>query len=114
MHSEFIYNPNPKCSVCSKFIISRFRLFTPSRRLSFFERERQKICHSNILEEIKNYKQTQPEKLNNKDLDRTLTLKGNDPKKPLNGTPAATDRLHLHQRALSPPAPFALSFSADP
>jgi hypothetical protein len=33
-HSEFISNPNPKCSACSKFIIFRFRLFTPSRWLS--------------------------------------------------------------------------------
>jgi hypothetical protein len=30
----FISNPNPGRSVCSKFIIFRFHLFTPSRRLS--------------------------------------------------------------------------------
>jgi hypothetical protein len=50
----------------------------------FFERERQKICHSNILEEVKiNFtNRHSPIKLNNKDLDRTLTQKENDPKNP--------------------------------
>jgi hypothetical protein len=33
-HSVFISNPNPGWNSCSKFIIFRFRLFTPSRRLS--------------------------------------------------------------------------------
>jgi hypothetical protein len=59
----------------------------------------QKICHSNILDEVKiNFtNRHSPIKLNNKDLDRTLTQKEKDPKPPLTGTPAATDRLHLHQ-----------------
>jgi hypothetical protein len=55
-----------------------------SGRVFFFERERQKICHSNILEEVKiNFtNRHSPIKLNNKDLDRTLTQKENDPKNP--------------------------------
>ena len=65
----------------------------------FFERERQKICHSNILEEVKiNFtNRHSPKNLTIKNLDRTLTLKEKDPTTPLTGIPAARDRLHLHQ-----------------
>jgi hypothetical protein len=70
-----------------------------SRRKSFFFKRKAKDLSFQYIRRGKNklYKQTQLEKLNNKDLDRTLTLKENDQKNPPTGTPAATDGLHLHQ-----------------
>jgi hypothetical protein len=52
-------------------------------RRIFFKRKAKDLPFQYIRRgKNKLYKQTQPEKLNNKDLDRTLTLKENDPKKP--------------------------------
>jgi hypothetical protein len=82
----------------------------------FIERERQKICHSNIVEgkenTVKNWhkKLTQkPKHLAKQDLARTLTLK-----KQKNPTPDQAPSLDLLQQVLSPPPPLALSFSVDP